>query len=123
MQMKNSKRWFVVLVGIGFISGIARFYFVNNETKARAVSNHIVSKADMRRLPENIRNIILDSSVSSESYTQKVSKLEINAQKHLDIGRDIYTLALSKGFYSSEKLRLLKIAKAHLILSKTTEAR
>lgn len=116
--MKNRKILYLALLTI---VGLTFLAFKMFNPKAEVVASKfqkVLSEKDLNQFPRYIPIAIYDSRFDSSNYKKIAARNSNSSNEHFQIGQKLYTLALSKAYYGHEKIRLLEIAKAHLLLSK-----
>lgn len=78
---------------------------------------------DFKDLSPTISNEIKIDEFRSSEYLEKISNLSKTSEYHEDVGSKLYTVAQGSEFYSPKKLKILRMAKEHLLLAKRLKAR
>lgn len=97
-------------------------YFIFKEFNlfpSRSVVN-VLSKS-LKGLPSDIQDAVSKNESSKEYIPLGIHTK--NQKEHEEIGRKLYSVAMTSGFYSKEKIKLLQMAKAHLVLARSMELR
>lgn len=110
------KHKFIPVIFIAFVLIGAWFSKSNPNKDSRDYTIHEESLVIGRlNISEQVKRSILSIDFDEKKYLMS-SKL--TAKENEKLGKELYKIALSKGFYSKHKLRILKISKLHLLKSK-----
>ncbi len=109
--MKNKKSIFSILsivLGLGFA---CLFWITKPDPQ--------VEDKSFKALPLAVKEVLLaGKKYDPAEYSKKVSNINSPSSYHRDTGEKLYTIALSSNFYSTDKLKLLSMAKIHLMKAK-----
>jgi len=109
----------IALFFVGII-GIASFLLYNFDREDSSVQRLSITSQDFHRFPQ-VFSVLSKSLMDDTEYSNKINELNLSSEEHYEIGEHYYNLAYGRAFYGEEKVALLKIAKIHLLQSKTVK--
>lgn len=120
------KNKYVFILSILFVAATS-YYFANKSNVPSKVKKEAkvinLKKSDLKDFPTVVIEVIESKDKELKGYKSKIEAISKDAQFHKDLGQRLYTLSMSNGFYSNQKLQLLQMAKEHLIVAKERGAK
>lgn len=89
----------------------------------KSVSPEIEKIVKTKVFPSVVKDQLKKKSIDENEYSEKVKADEGDASFHHKIGENLYNIALGRLYYSDEKLKVLKMAKIHLMHAKKLETK
>ena len=107
-------KFILLALTISFLAYISSFLITDKPHNSK-----LEKSRSFMELPNTVKNAVLGNG--HENYSPQNSTPELEKSDHVKIGEKLYSLAMTTGFYSGEKIKMLKIAKAHLAFAKKLE--
>lgn len=102
----NRKFFILILISVSFI-GIS--YFLNSKKSQKQV---------LKNYPEYIQIAFSNSELKSDLYEDEIKEMNLTEKENMTIGKRLYQEAMGNSMYSKDKIKLLKMAKSHLLVAK-----